>query len=250
MAGLDPDALIPAAFASPAKHAELVALLRAYEQFRSDHKREDLATVYQEALRYQDWCPIQSQDCWTELPDANWNPLQRRLVKSYEARATDADASDDDRAFATERAEQARKVRAWLTSLVDSIPAPATDGTVALQAVVGAVLAFLDGPQQRARPSDRGLARGLHRRPARAGRLLLCAPGRAALRAGARAVAHRRARTPTARPSLRVQPVAVGLRRPRPSLHRRARSRKGVCSLVRRRTPCCWTRNGRGSRTT
>ena len=82
MAGLDPDALIPAAFASPAKHAELVALLRAYERFLSDNKRADMATVYQEAVRHQDWCPIQSQDCWTELPDANWNPLQRRLLDS------------------------------------------------------------------------------------------------------------------------------------------------------------------------
>ena len=333
MAGLDPDALIPAAFASPAKHAELVALLRAYERFLSDHKRADMATVYQEAVRHQDWCPIQSQDCWTELPDANWNPLQRRLldslpgerlqprafalpgidiprrlkprptlrispdvvtnalaflmtppssaptkaridlfhaggreaeieevfrrilatgapldqveiacasdahialvwekalrhnwpvtlgagipatftrpgraliglcdwietdfaaghfrrllesgdisveeqegftagqaaralaraeagwgratyalsftrlVKSYEARAAEADASEDDRAYASERAEQAKKVRAWLTSLVDSIPAPAKDGNVALQAVVDAALAFLE----------------------------------------------------------------------------------------------------------
>jgi hypothetical protein len=41
-----------------------------------------MATVYQEAARHQDWCPIQSQDCWTELPDANWNPLQRGLLDS------------------------------------------------------------------------------------------------------------------------------------------------------------------------
>ena len=77
-----PDALTPAAFASPAKHAELVALLRAYERFLADHKRADMATVYQEAVRHPDWCPIQPQDCWTELPDANWNPLQRRLLDS------------------------------------------------------------------------------------------------------------------------------------------------------------------------
>ncbi len=41
-----------------------------------------MATVYQEAVRHPDWCPIQSLDCWTELPDANWNPLQRRLLDS------------------------------------------------------------------------------------------------------------------------------------------------------------------------
>ena len=27
-----------------------------------------------------DWCPIQPQDCWTELPDVIWPPLQRRLI--------------------------------------------------------------------------------------------------------------------------------------------------------------------------
>ena len=36
-----------------------------------------MATVYEEALKHPDWCPIQPEDCWTELPDANWNPLQR-----------------------------------------------------------------------------------------------------------------------------------------------------------------------------
>jgi ATP-dependent helicase/nuclease subunit B len=82
MAGLAPDTLTPAAFASPAKHAEFVALLRAYEQFLSDRKRADMATVYQEAVRHPDWCPIQLRDCWTELPDANWNPLQRTLLDS------------------------------------------------------------------------------------------------------------------------------------------------------------------------
>ena len=87
MAGLGPDALMPAAFASPAKHAELVALLRAYERFLSDHKRADMATVYQEAVRHQDWCPIQPQDCWTELPDANWNPLQRAAARLAAGRA-------------------------------------------------------------------------------------------------------------------------------------------------------------------
>ena len=68
------------AFESPAKHAEIVALLSAYERFLNDQRRADMAAVYQEALRHRDWCPIQPQDCWTELPDANWNPLQRALL--------------------------------------------------------------------------------------------------------------------------------------------------------------------------
>src|SRR5437773_2140366 len=80
MAGVRTDALAPHVFASPAKHAEIVALLSAYERFLDEHKRADMATVYQEAVRHVDWCPIQPQDCWTELPDANWNPLQRALL--------------------------------------------------------------------------------------------------------------------------------------------------------------------------
>ena len=80
MAGVRPDALAPDVFASPAKHAEIVALLSAYERFLDEHKRADMAAVYQEAVRHADWCPIQPQDCWTELPDANWNPLQRALL--------------------------------------------------------------------------------------------------------------------------------------------------------------------------
>ena len=76
MAGVQSQALKPDAFSSPAKHAELVALLSSYERFLEQHQRGDMAAVYQEALQHPDWCPIQPQDCWTELPDTNWNPLQ------------------------------------------------------------------------------------------------------------------------------------------------------------------------------
>ena len=30
--------------------------------------------------KHPDWCPIQAEDCWTELPDVVWTPLQRRLI--------------------------------------------------------------------------------------------------------------------------------------------------------------------------
>ncbi len=79
MAGIRADQLTPTAFSSPAKHAELVALLTAYERFLHDRQRADMATVYEEAVRHPDWCPIQPGDCWTELPDAHWTPLQRAL---------------------------------------------------------------------------------------------------------------------------------------------------------------------------
>jgi RecB family exonuclease len=82
MAGIHPWALKPEVFSSPAKHAELVALLSAYELFLDQHKRGDIATVYEEAVKHPDWCPIQSQDCWTELPDTHWSTLQRALIAS------------------------------------------------------------------------------------------------------------------------------------------------------------------------
>ncbi|MBA3886736.1 MAG: PD-(D/E)XK nuclease family protein, partial [Acidobacteria bacterium] len=62
------------------KAIELGALLESYERFLSDSNRGDMAAVYAEAVKHPDWCPIQPQDCWTELPDTVWAPLQRRLM--------------------------------------------------------------------------------------------------------------------------------------------------------------------------
>ena len=39
-----------------------------------------MASVYEEAVKHPDWCPIQSQDCWTKLPDTTWSPLQQVLM--------------------------------------------------------------------------------------------------------------------------------------------------------------------------
>jgi hypothetical protein len=80
MAGVESDQLRADAFESPSKHAELRALLAAYEHFLTTNNRGDMALVYEEALRHTDWCPIQAKDCWTELPDVVWSPLQRRLM--------------------------------------------------------------------------------------------------------------------------------------------------------------------------
>jgi RecB family exonuclease len=82
MAGVRPEDLKPEVFSSPAKHAELVALLLAYQKFLDDHNSGDMTAVYEEALHHPDWSPIQSQDCWTELPDIVWSPLQRLLIDS------------------------------------------------------------------------------------------------------------------------------------------------------------------------
>lgn len=80
LAGIRAEQLEANAFESAAKHAELRALLAAYERFLAQNKRGDIATVYEEALDHQDWSPIQPADCWTELPHAAWVPLQQKLI--------------------------------------------------------------------------------------------------------------------------------------------------------------------------
>ena len=72
-------------FASAEKHAELFALLSAYEAFLASNTRGDSATVFEEATQHPDWCPIQAADCWTEQPDVLWSPLQRKLVDAIPA---------------------------------------------------------------------------------------------------------------------------------------------------------------------
>ena len=80
MAGIRAGMLKPEWFLSGAKHAEMVALLSSYECYLEEHKRGDMATVYEEALQHLSWCPIQPEDCWTELPDIIWNPAQRWVI--------------------------------------------------------------------------------------------------------------------------------------------------------------------------
>jgi ATP-dependent helicase/nuclease subunit B len=80
MAGIKAADIASEAFTSKDKHAEFQALVAAYESFLTTNARGDWATVYEEALGHSDWCPIQPQDCWTELPDVYWTPLQRTLI--------------------------------------------------------------------------------------------------------------------------------------------------------------------------
>jgi RecB family exonuclease len=81
LAGIRGEMLKTEWFSSPAKHKELVALISAYEMFLKERKSGDTATVYEEALQHPSWCPIQPEDCWTELPETIWQPLQRRLLE-------------------------------------------------------------------------------------------------------------------------------------------------------------------------
>ena len=80
LAGVTAVDIAQAPFASHAKRDELVALVEAYESFLNAEKRGDVATVFAEALKHSDWCPIAAGDCWTEQPDVLWPPLVRRLI--------------------------------------------------------------------------------------------------------------------------------------------------------------------------
>lgn len=78
-AGLRAADLKADAFESASKHAELRALVEAYEAHLATNKLGDQATIYEEALAHADWCPIRPKDCWTSLPSVVWTPLQQRL---------------------------------------------------------------------------------------------------------------------------------------------------------------------------
>jgi len=80
LAGGAADTLPAAAFVVSAKHAELQALVRAYERYLADHHLADRADVYRAALEHLDACPIGPNDLRLELPGAVWTPLERRLL--------------------------------------------------------------------------------------------------------------------------------------------------------------------------
>ncbi|HKW95654.1 MAG TPA: hypothetical protein VJX92_27450, partial [Methylomirabilota bacterium] len=80
MAGIAAAALPSAAFASADKHAELRALLGAYEHHLVERRLADRAEVYREALLHLEVCPIQVGDLRLELPAVIWSPLERRLL--------------------------------------------------------------------------------------------------------------------------------------------------------------------------
>lgn len=82
MAGVRAGHLGAAAFVSTVKRDELAALLAAYERYLERTNRGDRASVFEEALHHQDWCPVMSGDCWMTWPDVVWSPLEQRLVDS------------------------------------------------------------------------------------------------------------------------------------------------------------------------
>ena len=82
MAGVHAADLKADAFESGQKHAELRALIEAYEKHLADHRVADIPAVYEYAPAHLQYCPIVPGDLWTEHPEAIWAPLQRRLLDS------------------------------------------------------------------------------------------------------------------------------------------------------------------------
>ena len=86
LAGLTASDLEPEAFASREKHAELQALLLAYETELATRRVADAAAVYQEALRHLDVCPVRPDDVTLEWPAVIWTPLERRFLDALPGR--------------------------------------------------------------------------------------------------------------------------------------------------------------------
>ena len=95
MAGGTAAALPHAAFTDERKHAELRALLAAYEEHLVARRLADRAVVFHEALAHLDVCPIQPADLSIELPTTIWAPLERRLLDSLPGRI-DREVTGDD----------------------------------------------------------------------------------------------------------------------------------------------------------
>ena len=80
MAGLTSGDLPASAFATADKHAEIVALVAAYESYLSSQRLADTAAVFNEALSHLEECPIGAEDIRMALPNVIWPPLVRRFV--------------------------------------------------------------------------------------------------------------------------------------------------------------------------
>jgi ATP-dependent helicase/nuclease subunit B len=88
LAGLRATDLTADMFESAEKHAELQALVAAYEQHLVAHNLGDHAMVYEEALAHPEWCPVKPEDCVTVLPNVRWSPLQEQLIASLKGERT------------------------------------------------------------------------------------------------------------------------------------------------------------------
>ena len=80
LAGVGSSALKASAFQSLAKHAELQALLAAYEAWLEAEHRADEAVIYRTALEHVVECPVRREDLVLDLLDTLWSPLVRQFI--------------------------------------------------------------------------------------------------------------------------------------------------------------------------
>ena len=80
LAGIASSALSPDGFENADKHAELVALLAAFEAHLASRRLADRATVYREALQHLEDSAIGTEDPVLRMPDVIWAPLVQQLL--------------------------------------------------------------------------------------------------------------------------------------------------------------------------
>jgi len=121
MAGVEAAALPAGAFVDPRKHAELRALLEAYERHLADRRLADRALVFREALQHLEVCYIRPGDLRTELPTTIWAPLERRLLDALGGTVVAP------RVLALPGLERPRRMAMLAAPVEEVAPAPATD---------------------------------------------------------------------------------------------------------------------------
>ncbi len=90
MAGVRAVDLPRDAFTGASKHAELRALLLAYEEYLETRRLADTPLVYREALAQIDAAPVQPSDVRLEPPGMIWAPLQRSFLEALPGSRIDA----------------------------------------------------------------------------------------------------------------------------------------------------------------
>ena len=108
-AGVAAPALPAGAFSSAVKHAELAALLAAFDEWLDGHHTADMARVFAHAQGDGRFCPIAERDIVVEWPYASWDPIVRRFLDSLPGERlageriapAGAGASDHARTFGT-----------------------------------------------------------------------------------------------------------------------------------------------------
>jgi len=146
-AGVRAADLPASAFAPAAKHAELVALLTAYERHLETERIADMPMALQEAGGHLDWCPIDKDDVVTELPDVLWSPLVRRFLDRLPGRRLRSRALELVEARVPARAAQ-------LAAPVDRIAVTATTDAGRLR--------FLQSPGTAPKPRNDGSLEVFH----------------------------------------------------------------------------------------